>query len=118
MKKYTVEVEEEFIDKNTKKHYLPEKTVYQSSDKERVKFLQDAGYLGDIIEEKSEEPEQTPVQKALDGNVDEVKANVDTLSADELKEALEAEKKGKNRKGVTDHIKDLLKEETNESSQA
>lgn len=115
MKKY--EVLQPFTDKDTFKEYAVVHK-YESDNPERVAFLREKGYLGKEVEEKPAETEQTPVQKALEGNVDEVKANVDTLTVDELKEALEIEQKQKNRKGVTDHINDLLKEETNESGEA
>lgn len=69
--------------------------IYKSSE-ERVKELQEMGFLGEV--------------SIIDGNVEEIKVVTESLDKESLKDLLEKEQKGKNRKGVIEHIESLLKE--------
>lgn len=96
-----------FIDKLTKKYYAAG-DIYESNDEKRIKELQEKGYLG----EKIEEPKKNEEPSVLDGNVTQVQESItDELSTDELKQLLEMEQSGSDRKGVVQHIKSLLPEE-------
>lgn len=90
-----------FKDKFTKKIYSPKNkkaNVYEGSE-ERVKYLQQLGYV------EVEEPETDP---RLDGNVEQVKAALEGIEKEELEKLLVEEKDNKNRKGVIEHIEQLL----------
>lgn len=92
-----------FQDKNTKAIY-PIGSVYKSEDQERVEFLQEIGFL-----EKEETIEPEEVDEVLEGNVDEVTAQIKIeLGKDRLESLLVSEKEGQDRKGVVKHIEKLL----------
>lgn len=86
-----------FRDKNTKAVFSVGQT-YEGSE-ERVKYLEQLGYV------EFEEPETDP---RLDGNVEQVKASLEGLDKEELEKLLVEEKENKNRKGVIEHIEQLL----------
>ncbi|MGM8213565.1 hypothetical protein ACLIBH_12380 [Virgibacillus sp. W0430] len=88
-----------FRDKKTKKYYNAN-DVYESSES-RVMEIKSKGYLGEIIEEKV-------TDERLEGNVETVKQNVAELDQEELTKLLAEEKENKNRKGVVEHIEQLL----------
>lgn len=94
------EVIEAFIDKDTGKRH-PAGSFYETADNKRVAYLQQRGYLGSVSLDSD----------PLDGNVEQVK---DAIQLEFGKAALDSllasEKKGKNRKGVMEHIEELLSE--------
>ncbi|MYL41820.1 hypothetical protein [Virgibacillus salexigens] len=91
-----------FRDKETKKVYSPKSknSIYEGSE-ERVKEIASKGYV------------ETPKEEAslLDGNVEQVKANITAdLSKEELQELLQKETEDKDRTGVKNHLEEVLKE--------
>lgn len=96
-----------FQDKITKAIY-PVNSTYQTDDKERVRLLQDNGFL---YVEKQEDHTHDGEGTILDKSVEEIKKNVTAeLGKDKLEVLLELEKEAKNRKGVVEHIEELLQE--------
>lgn len=92
-----------FRDKNTKKIYS-KGAVYEGSAS-RVAELQEKGWLGPTIEEKTSDP-------LLEGNVEKTKGAITaSLGEEKLKQLREEEAKDKNRKGVLSHIDALLESE-------
>ena len=92
-----------FRDKETKQLYTPkgkDNSVYEGTE-ERVKEIAAKGYVELPKEEVS----------VLDGNVEQVKANISSeLSVEELQELLQKEIDSKDRTGVKNHLEDVLKE--------
>ncbi|NIK10920.1 hypothetical protein [Alkalibacillus almallahensis] len=114
-----------FRDKNTKKVYN-KGAVYDGSD-ERVKEIQQKGFLAsEFVDENgqqnpvndSHEPtnedgggQESTSPSALEGNVNEVKEKITAeLDQETLETLLEAEQQDKARKGVMDHIQDVMQE--------
>lgn len=96
-----------FQDKITKAIF-PVNSTYQTDDEERAKFLQDNGFL---YVEKQEDSPYGAKRSILDESVEEIKKNVTAeLGKDKLEVLLELEKEAKNRKGVVEHIEELLQE--------
>lgn len=96
-----IKVIKRFRDKDTKEVFAAG-ALYHSNDEERIKFLQNSGYL-----EKSEMQESL-----LDQNVEEIKVAITAdFGKERLKELFKEEFNSKNRKGVIEHIDSLLKEE-------
>jgi hypothetical protein len=92
-----------FRDKNTKKIYTKDK-VYEGSAS-RVAELQEKGWLGSTIEEKTSDP-------LLEGNVEKTKSAITvSLGEEKLRALREEEANDKNRKGVLNHIDSLLESE-------
>lgn len=94
------EVIKEFIDKDSKKRY-PVGTSYETADNKRIAFLQQRGFLIPSFSEPG----------PLDGNIEQAKSKIQAeLGKVALDSLLATEKKGKNRKGVIEHIEQLLAE--------
>ena len=73
-------------------------SIFEASE-ERINELSQLGYV------EKEKPQNDP---RLDGNVEEVKAAVEDLGKEELENLLQEEKENKNRKGVIEHIEELI----------
>ena len=94
------EVIKAFIDKDTNKVH-PAGSFYETADNKRIANLQERGFLG------SSSLDLDP----LDGNVEQAKHAIQAeLGKDALGSLMASEKKGKNRKGVMEHIEELLSE--------
>lgn len=86
------------IQKDGKGKLYKAKSVFEASE-ERIDELSKLGYV------EKEKPQNDP---RLDGNVEEVKAIVEGLEKEELETLLAEEKGNKNRKGVVEHIEELI----------
>ncbi|MED4052941.1 hypothetical protein P4654_02045 [Niallia taxi] len=96
----------QFKDKFSKAIY-PVNSVYQTEDVERAKFLQENGYL---YAEK-QESNSTDEKNLLDESVEKIKKSVTAeLGKEKLEILLKLEKGSKDRKGVIEHIEELLQE--------
>lgn len=94
------EVIKAFIDKDSKKRY-PAGALYETADNKRIAYLQQRGFLIPSFSETG----------PLDGNVEQVKDRITgELGKAALDSLLVTEKKGKHRKGVIEHIEQLLAE--------
>jgi hypothetical protein len=100
-----IKVIKRFRDKETKEVFAAG-ALFQSDDKERIKYLQSKGHL------ELSDPSITSKQPdLLDKTLEEIKTSITAdLGKEQLEELFKAESDGKNRKGVIDHIDSLLKE--------
>ena len=73
-------------------------SIFEASE-ERINELSKLGYV------EKEKPQNDP---RLDGKVEEVKATVEGLGKEDLENLLTEEKENKNRKGVIEHIEELI----------
>lgn len=97
----------QFRDKNTKAIF-PVDSVYNTEDAERAQFLQEKGYL---FAEKQEEKSSEGDSSLLDDSVEKIKKSVTAdLGKEKLEVLLKLEKESKDRKGVIEHIEELLQE--------
>lgn len=101
-----------FIDKNTNELFEVG-TVYETNNQERAIEIKKAGYLGELIEDISP---NGPYKQLLSKNVSEITSTVDeNYTSDQIRELLQLEAEGENRKGVKKHLENLLKGEDDES---
>ena len=97
----------QFRDKFTKAIY-PINSVYQTEDAERAQYLQENGYL---FAEKQESKSSEGDSSLLDESVEKIKKSVTAeLGKEKLEVLLKVEKESKNRKGVIEHIEEILQE--------
>ncbi|MEK4666552.1 hypothetical protein [Niallia sp. FSL R7-0271] len=97
----------QFRDKFTKAIF-PVDSVYQTEDTERAQYLQESGYL---FAEKQEEKSSKGDNSLLDESVEKIKQSVtEELGKEKLEVLLKLEKESKDRKGVIEHIEELLQE--------
>lgn len=97
----------QFRDKFTKAIF-PVDSVYNTEDAERAQFLQENGYL---FAEKREEKSSEGDNSLLDDSVEKIKKSVTAeLGKEKLEILLKLEKESKDRKGVIEHIEELLQE--------
>ena len=73
------------------------KAIFESDEK-RINYLQQRGYIGEVV----------TIDERLEGNVDEVKLAFDGLGQEDLEKLLKEEQENKNRKGIVQHIEQLL----------
>lgn len=100
-------VVKQFRDKFTKAIF-PIDSVYKTEDAERAQFLQENGYL---FAEKQDENSSEGDSSLLDESVEKIKKAVTAeLGKDKLEVLLKLEKESKDRKGVIEHIEELLQE--------
>lgn len=86
------------IQKDGKGKLYTANSNFEASE-ERINELSKLGYI---------ETEKPQTDARLDGNVEEVKAAVEGLEKENLEKLLAEEKENKNRKGVVEHIEQLL----------
>lgn len=97
----------QFRDKFTKAIF-PVDSVYKTEDSERAQYLQENGYL---FAEKQDEKSSEGDDSLLDESVEKIKKSVTAeLGKDKLEVLLKLEKESKDRKGVIEHIEELLQE--------
>lgn len=89
--------------KYTKKVHTKDK-IYEGTA-ERIKELQEKGWVGDVIEERNKD-------SFLDGNVEEVKKATEGLEVDAYQKLLSEEQEGKKRKGVIEHLEQMIESTT------
>lgn len=100
-------VVKQFRDKFTKAIF-PIDSVYKTEDAERAQFLQENGYL---FAEKQDEKSSEGDSSLLDESVEKIKKSVTAeLGKEKLEVLLKLEKESKDRKGVIEHIEELLQE--------